>query len=76
MDPIMIGGWDFSATLTPAEVAARFGVQVISVDRWTRAGRLVCTRTPGGHRRYSAQQIDHILASGDPDAASDEQAGA
>lgn len=66
---IMIGGWDFSRNLTAAEVATHLSVQRNCVDCLTRAGRLVCTRTPGGHRRYSAQQIDHILAGGgNPDA--------
>jgi len=47
--------------LTPAEVAAAFKVDVKTVARWARAGKLHPVRTPGGHRRYSRSEIEALL---------------
>lgn len=38
--------------LTPAEVAALFGVDPRTVSRWSDRGVLKAIFTPGGHRRY------------------------
>jgi predicted site-specific integrase-resolvase len=58
--------------LTPGEVAALFGVSVLTVARWRKAGRIVAQCwTPGhGQPRYSAAYIDSILIS-DKGAAGD-----
>ena len=48
--------------LTPAEVAAFFGVDPKTVTRWANAGQLACIRTPGGHRRYFGPEIRALLS--------------
>lgn len=47
--------------LTPGEVAELFGVDPATVTRWSNAGRLRARRTPGGHRRLRASEIQEIL---------------
>lgn len=47
--------------LTPAEVAALFGVNAKTVTRWAKAGRLTAVRTLGGHRRFLATEVDRLL---------------
>lgn len=46
---------------TPAEVAAMFRVDPKTVTRWARQGLLTAIRTPGGHRRYLAAEVDALL---------------
>ena len=43
--------------LTPGEVADIFKVDVKTVGRWAKAGKLTFIRTLGGHRRYNAQEV-------------------
>jgi excisionase family DNA binding protein len=50
--------------LTPGEVAGLFRVDVKTVTRWAQAGKLGSIKTPGGHRRYSAQQVEAIRTGG------------
>ncbi|TDB71976.1 helix-turn-helix domain-containing protein [Actinomadura sp. KC216] len=45
------------------EVARAFGVSSDTVLNWARDGRLAFVRTPGGHRRYSRQQVEQLLKS-------------
>ena len=55
------------ALLTPAQVAALFGVDGKTVARWAKRGRLpaaVCTA--GGHRRYRWADVADLLASARP----------
>lgn len=47
--------------LTPAEVAAMFGVDPKTVTRWAKAGQLSAIRTLGGHRRYRADEVRRLL---------------
>lgn len=47
--------------MTPAEVAAAFHVDPKTVTRWSKAGKLSCIRTLGGHRRFSAVQVRDLL---------------
>lgn len=47
--------------LSPAEVAALFGVDPKTVTRWAKAGRLAHIRTLGGHRRYVAAQVRQLV---------------
>ncbi len=46
--------------LTPAEVAAMFGVNPKTVTRWARSGKVSAIRTPGGHRRFRAREIREL----------------
>ena len=48
--------------MTPAEVAALFGVNPKTVQRWPKTGRLSSIKTPGGHRRYRAAEVYALLA--------------
>jgi excisionase family DNA binding protein len=47
--------------LTAGQVAELFGVRVETVRRWSDDGKLRCTRTLGGDRRYDAAYIDQLL---------------
>jgi excisionase family DNA binding protein len=50
--------------MTPAEVAAAFGVDPKSVTRWAKAGKLNAIRTLGNHRRYRAVEVRALLERG------------
>jgi predicted site-specific integrase-resolvase len=47
--------------LTPGEVGKRFNIRNTTVTRWGASGRLVTTRTIGGHHRFFAVEIDALL---------------
>lgn len=52
--------------------ALRLGVSPVTIRRWTASGLLPCTRTPGGHRRISTDDLDDLarrIADDDPLAA-------
>lgn len=51
---------DTGGLMTPAEVAAAFGVRVSTLRRWEKAGKLTAVRTLGGHRRYRADQVQAL----------------
>ena len=51
------GSW-----LSPAQVAARFGVSTDTIRRWGRIGRLREYRTPAGHRRFRAEDVEALAA--------------
>jgi excisionase family DNA binding protein len=59
---ILINDVDFTELYTPAEVAHLFRVDPRTVARWGREGSLASVRTLGGHRRYSAAQVNGMLA--------------
>jgi excisionase family DNA binding protein len=48
--------------LTPAEVAALFGVHPKTVTRWAKSRRLAFIRTLGGHRRYRLSDVRKLLS--------------
>jgi excisionase family DNA binding protein len=51
--------------LRTREVAVLFQVSERAVTDWARKGRIPSVRTPGGHRRYPADQVKALLkASG------------
>ena len=62
-----------SSWLSPGQVAARFGVSVDAVRKWGETGRLPEYRTPGGHRRFRAQDVE-ALAAGKPPRPAPQQA--
>ncbi|HWD46645.1 MAG TPA: BldC family transcriptional regulator [Actinomycetota bacterium] len=45
------------------EVAALFRVDSKTVGRWAKAGKLSCTRTLGGHRRFYDAEVRALLDS-------------
>lgn len=60
--------------LTPGEVAQIFGVDPKTVTRWAASGRLRSIRTPGGHRRFYAEDIEqHFIDSSEPVAPTPQQ---
>jgi excisionase family DNA binding protein len=48
--------------LTPAEVAAMFGVDAKTVTRWAISGKISSIRTLGGHRRYLKSEMLMVMA--------------
>jgi excisionase family DNA binding protein len=50
--------------LRTADVALLFQVSERTVSEWARRGRVPWVRTPGGHRRYPAEQIRRLLSDG------------
>jgi excisionase family DNA binding protein len=48
--------------LTSGEVARIFRVEVATVNRWGRQGKLTTLRTLGGHRRYYESEVRALLA--------------
>ncbi|MFF0912000.1 HTH DNA binding protein [Exiguobacterium phage phiExGM16] len=51
--------------LTAGQVAELFGVRVETVRRWCEDGKLRCTRTLGGDRRFDADYIAQKLQDAD-----------
>ena len=56
------GGAAPGRLLTPDEVAALFRVDPKTVTRWASSGRIGSIRTPGGHRRFRASEVNGLLA--------------
>ncbi|WP_281181615.1 BldC family transcriptional regulator [Actinomadura latina] len=59
-------GWDFGPgqLLSPGDVAAMFRVDPKTVARWAEDGKLATIRTLGGVRRFSRQQVEHLMYGG------------
>jgi excisionase family DNA binding protein len=49
--------------LSTSQAAQALGVSLGTVRRWSDMGHLQSYRTPGGQRRFSAEQIEQFLAS-------------
>lgn len=49
--------------LSTSQAARELGVSLGTVRRWADMGYLRAYRTPGGQRRFSADQIDHFVRS-------------
>lgn len=73
-----IGGWTYrddleAATMTSdqplrplytsSQAARHLGVSLATVRRWADAGHLAYYRTPGGQRRFSAEQLESFMTS-------------
>ena len=52
--------------LRTREVAVLFQVSERAVTDWARKGRIPSVRTPGGHRRYPAEQVRALLVNAEP----------
>lgn len=50
--------------LRTREVALLFRVSERAVTDWARRGRIPSVRTPGGHRRYPADEVWALLRNG------------
>ena len=53
--------------LRVGDVAAALGVSANTVRRWTDVGRIAAHRSPGGHRRYLADDVLALLPSEESD---------
>lgn len=49
--------------LRTREVALLFEVSERAVTDWATRGRIPSIRTPGGHRRYPAEEVARLLAN-------------
>jgi len=52
---------DSDEAYTPGEVARLFRVDPKTVTRWADRGKIASFRTPGGHRRYRAGEVNALL---------------
>lgn len=50
--------------MTPKEAADAFGVDIKTVGRWAKQGKLSYSTTLGGHRRYDRVQVMKLLMEG------------
>lgn len=48
---------EFEVLLTPAETARLLAVSPRTVTKWAKEGKLRCTWTSGGHRRFPADAV-------------------
>jgi excisionase family DNA binding protein len=46
--------------LSPGEAANRLGVDRRTINNWVRAGKLAAFRTPGGHWRIEAKEVEKM----------------
>ncbi|MDA8282908.1 MAG: helix-turn-helix domain-containing protein [Actinomycetota bacterium] len=58
-----------SNLLRTSDVAALFQVSERTISDWARRGRIPSVRTPGGHRRYPAEEIRRIMREADWDTS-------
>ena len=47
-------------TLTTAQAARLLGVDPATVRRWATEGKITAVRTLGGHRRFTAAEIERV----------------
>ena len=52
-----------------SEAAQLLGVSPVTVRRWADAGRIACTRTPGGQRRFHRCELEALVGADPSDAA-------
>lgn len=62
-DQAAAAGGDRRLALTTSEVARRLGVSLGTVRRWSDHGHLPSYRTPGGQRRFSADDVETFVTS-------------
>jgi len=55
------GRFDRRGLMTPSDVARLFRVKPKTVVRWADEGLLTVIRTPGGHRRFLADEVHRSL---------------
>jgi excisionase family DNA binding protein len=49
--------------LTLRDAADHLGISISTLRRWTDAGLIPVTRTPGGHRRYELHHLERFLSA-------------
>lgn len=69
------GSADRSEWLSLGEASRALGVNTSTLRRWADAGLVRTFRTPGGHRRFSAADLDRLMGAGvDPQQELDDEA--
>jgi excisionase family DNA binding protein len=48
--------------MMPSEAAAVLNIAAKTLSTWARNGRVGCTKTIGGHRRFAKTEIHRVLA--------------
>jgi putative resolvase len=48
--------------------AILLGVSIKTIRRWDAQEKISCVRTPGGHRRFSVQEITRLMKTGSKEA--------
>jgi len=61
-----------SEWLTLGEAARLLGVDETTLRGWADAGKVRVYRTPGGHRRFNASDLDGLLSSAQPSPAGED----
>lgn len=46
--------------LTPKQVQKQYGYHPKTLANWAEQGKIICTKSPGGHRRYLASSLETI----------------
>jgi excisionase family DNA binding protein len=52
--------------LTIGQAAQLLGVDVSSLRRWARQGKITFVRTPGGHRRFLRSELELLAGLEQP----------
>lgn len=52
---------DLGLYMTAREVCARLSITERTLSRWIEAGRITAYRLPGGHRRFTANDVDALI---------------
>jgi len=56
----MLQNWDMSTLLALGEASEYLGVHPSTLRTWAIQGRIVAVRTPGGHRRFRREDVEHL----------------
>lgn len=51
--------------LTPQQVYKQFGYHPRSLAEWADQGKIICVKSPGGHRRYPLSSLENMKANTD-----------
>ena len=70
-----VGRADGESWLRLSEAASLLGISLNTLRRWSDAGKLVCYRSPGGHRRYRRNEIEALLSRQSGTAEQDARRG-
>jgi len=62
--------------LTIKQAAERLSVHPATVRRWADDGSIASVRTPGGHRRFSAKEVERIIRGSNEAPSAARQIGA
>ena len=55
---------DTQVWLSISEAAERLGVHATTLRRWADSGQISCSVTPGGHRRFSVDDVEEFATRG------------